>query len=327
MPQLIARMVASIRRVLLCRRKTTSMTDEQEPTRAATVSTGTAMQLVEEQEEHLIQQLPRLASIRSIEAELQGRVGDATFLIANEFVWLAMLDHRDMCVIHLASWARGMYEKGGFFRRLQSRPPGELFVPDPGYVEDAIKRVQAQERRKRFTGRFPEAAGRGKLQHQDVEALKDSFVTKLESVVDDRDAVRAHRYEKRGAKANVKMLGVTEVADAFDYAKELLNDLRLFASRSTLGYPSEGLTAGANADSTAADLVDLLLLGSFNQLTIDTGATEHLHRQTGEYWYQHREDFFRCLRELHESKADPKPMINDQSLIEEVKAKMSDARK
>ena len=42
------------------------------------------------------------------------------FRIANGPIWMMLLDSRDVMVVHLASWAKGIYQPGGLIGQLRA---------------------------------------------------------------------------------------------------------------------------------------------------------------------------------------------------------------
>src|SRR5438477_6122025 len=53
-------------------------------------------------------------------AELDRASRKKEFRIRNDVTWLMLLDSRDMLVMQLASWAKGVYESGGLLGVIQA---------------------------------------------------------------------------------------------------------------------------------------------------------------------------------------------------------------
>lgn len=87
----------------------------------------------------------------AFETQLRRESRDKAFLIANDLVWLTLLDSRDMLVIHLASWAKGSYAKGGFLGRVQADHLRELRL-DRSRLDSA---EDGQHFREAFSRLFP----------------------------------------------------------------------------------------------------------------------------------------------------------------------------
>ena len=151
-----------------------------------------------------------------------------------------------------------------------------------------------QSIRAAFVKRLPEAAERNSVCHSDVDVLRNSFWDTLKPVIVDRDSFRAHPYEKKGSQASARRLEFDGIDFALSYAQRLLNDLRLFSARSTMSYHSS--LSSMPQDEFAADVVDLLLFGTFGWLVIESGADEHLQNAAGMHWRQCREKTRQQLR-------------------------------
>jgi hypothetical protein len=280
--------------------------------------TRTFVECIEAEEQILLELGDTLEALRAFERELTSRVGASRFVIANSMVWEAMFAMRDLFVIRFASWVRSLAQQGGFFGQVQAHYLSELrrawsakFQPsgDPG--RDAIKKLTLDGRRARLEERFPAAVARKRIDVADIEALRDEIWTKLEPVVNDRDSFRAHPHDGE-QKANARLLRLDELEPLLEMAQALMNDLRLAADFSTLHY---GRAAYPN--DAPKDLVDLLLFHDIAGLMFKTGTNEALHRDTGMYWYQVREEFLAELQRRHAARPDL--AMNDGDLNEETR--------
>lgn len=178
----------------------------------------------------------------------------------NGSLWLVMLDFRDQNVTHFGSWAKSMYSPGGLLshvngiplkrrkhdRAREKRDPHYAGLLEQGH-QQALQRL------------FPGATGEHP-KSSDVQALRDRFQDRMRDVVADRNANRAHPYERDAQEhGKARMLNFAEMRDLIDYATDLLNDLRLLNHGSTLHYAD---MCDTPSDAFAEDLVDSLVLGA-----------------------------------------------------------------
>lgn len=164
--------------------------------------TKTLLNRIEEEEQILYGLTDTFRELRAFEKALLDRVGQSKFVIANATIWEAMLARRDLFIIHFASWIRGLAEAAGFFGQLRAhhlsdlrRAWAEKFKPSGSADKDSLNKIAADHRRSRLEQRFPAAVSRGKIDPEDIEALKDALWTKLAPVVKDRDSFRAHPHD------------------------------------------------------------------------------------------------------------------------------------
>lgn len=229
--------------------------------------------------------------------ELHRVTRDKEFRIFGDSVWLMVLDHRDMVLVHLASWVRGACGTGGLFNQLKNHL-SELRKRRKDRAEaDSRRRQQLdKDHEAAFVRLFP-GIQTPFPQPPAIDALKSSFWSNLRKVVDDRDRNRAHPYE-RASKGDAKMLGVEEINEAFGLIEDLLNDLRLVATSSTMASTEMNLMSG---DALAVDLVDLVLLGG-------SGRRSQLSD------YADREGLYARMHEWHAT--TPERMFNEAPLFE-----------
>lgn len=280
----------------------------------ATTRQPSAIAQIEEQEQLLLVFRTRFIALKAFETELIARTGTRVFNIANTVVWDAMFAQRDQLVIHFASWIKAFTRNGGFFGQLAAHHLGELRA---GFekARNETSRINGRERRwPRIAERFPDAAERGVLNPEHLDRLRSTSYDQLVHVIDDRDEHRAHPYE-RARTGTARMLNLDDIAGALDSAEHLLNDLRLLASNSTLGYSYQSLT---NPQEAAADLVDLLLFGSTLRFATIIGA--NALEVSSAYWWQRRDAFLAALRIEHD--ANPELPMNDETFIEAAKRQL-----
>lgn len=228
----------------------------------------------------------RMFVMEAFKTELDRVSRNKPFRIRNDVTWLMLLDSRDMLVVQLASWAKGVYEPGGLIGSIQAahgrdlprrRPPSPT---DHGETWNARRdREHAESFGRLFpsvlTDAFPTQAG--------FAELKDSFVARLNPVLDDRHNNRAHPYEKAG-KGSVKMLDLIELRDAISYCETFMNDVRMVGCQQSFDFRDMN---NIECEEVARDLVDMLLVGTSDDIRRFRGATE-------------REAFYESLHQRHD---------------------------
>ena len=141
--------------------------------------------LLDRQHYQLIDVARRQFVMEALTKELDRVTRGETFRIANDVTWLMLLDSRDVLVIHLASWAKGVYTPGGLIGQLRAdhlrrfpkqRPPEER---DDSY---GWRTRRDREHADSFVRLFPNVTG----DHPDgaaFERLTDGFATRMKPVV------------------------------------------------------------------------------------------------------------------------------------------------
>ncbi len=202
--------------------------------------------------------------MEALTKELNRVTRGRTFRIANGVTWLMMLDSVNVLVIHLASWARGVYQPGGLIGQLRAdhlrsfprtRPPEPRDGEWPGWRER-----RDREHGESFGRLFPNATGA----HPDrpaFEGLTDAFAIRMKPAIDARHD-RAHLYEVKGPGA-AKMLDVSELRALVDYGDRFVQDLRMVSEGSSLHHEDMN---SPKAEDVAPDIVDSLLLGTSDQI-------------------------------------------------------------
>jgi hypothetical protein len=214
-------------------------------------------QLLSAEEMKLTLLTRRLFALEAFLAELERLTRGKPFRIWNSVTWMMLLDTRDAFVIHLASWARGMYKTGGLLRQLQAHGLRALRKKrqDSGALEDRVelRRYIEASRDEAFGRLFPEV-DRPYATTADVEALRERFIDKVDELTADRDGNRAHPYE---AGTQRKMMDLVALREAVTQAESLLADLRLVCCGSSFSFHDMNATS---VDIAAAELVDAILL-------------------------------------------------------------------
>jgi hypothetical protein len=250
--------------------------------------------VLEEPQYQLLTLTRRQFALEAFNAELERVTRGKEFRIWNDILWLMLLDSRDMLVIHLASWAKSVYEPGGLIGRLQANYARELPRQRPwtSGLEREDKDAHLREYQDRFHSDafkrlftcmcepFPTAAA--------FAAMRDKFVSRMRPVLDDRSQNRAHPYERAHAKASAKMLDFTELRDVITFAEDFVNDLRIVGCGSKLPHNDMNATS---SEHTAEEFVDALLLGTQYRRDLVRGETQ-------------RDGFYERLHMDHEARSD-----------------------
>lgn len=242
---------------------------------------------LEEKEENILAIRSRLGLLKPLERMLNGQS------FKNDLVYLMVLDSYEMIVIDLASFFRGLLQKGGpglnqlnnhLSRLKRGKPP-----VDPSgsrNAEEWMNRHRAQEiydsRLQAFERLFPDCTG-PYPQQSDVRKLKARLDRLSESCVSARDSFHAHRYEKK--KKTGRPLTLPEIESLFVDVQSMFNDLRLVALEGHFGYgdiPEE--------DQIAMDLRDIILHGTIGAFCNKLGLGDG--RVSDRYYWQLRDEFY-----------------------------------
>lgn len=219
--------------------------------------------LIERLEDELGTITQRLFVLEAFGTELDRVTRGKPFRIWGSAVWMMILDSRDAHVTHLASWLKSQYSKGGFFGQLRAhhlravprkwKPQGRN-KHSPQFAKELEKQHNTI-----FARLFPNTTGicPGAM---DVANLQQQFILAVQHVVADRDANRAHPYEKSGtASSSAKQLDFKELRACTTFVESWLNDLRQLSIGSTFAHSDMNFQSPS---ALAEELVDAVLLGS-----------------------------------------------------------------
>lgn len=261
----------------------------------------------------LVEVKRRLYVVRPFSDELDRARRGKPFRMRNDIVWNAMLDVRDKLVIDLCSLCQEMRHgmkpleaganesrrflgKRGFFFALRDRYRSSLrrsYVPHPDDDEYEIVRYTESNAR-RFEKLFPNCRDESPSA-DDIEQLCERFRLRTKPLVDDRNKNRAHAYEAMNDVVRVPMLWVPELTSLFEDIEQLLEDLSLLCGGAC--FVSDNMNH-ADCDATAADLVDMVLLGHIDDVRrLTNGRT--------------REELYARLHEIDDSKPIEYAHISD----------------
>lgn len=271
-----------------------------------------ALALIRHAQNELRMILDRWVMLDAFVRELDRVTRREPFTIMNELVWTAMIDARDMLVIHFSQWICSATGEGGVLTELKHCPASTFYVcrkpkelPDssrlvgPRLTEEQrrtiareLRDVEHGSRLAVFAKLFPEAASAPRAPNRaDWDALTTRFEERLGPVVHDRNHNRAHpRYGHGTWSSSAEMHDLEQLSAHLEWAMKLLNDLRVVLDDSQLVYSPPHQETGA-----AEGLVDLLLFGSRDQMDRLSGLSAAAHAGTGKYAWQYREALYEAM--------------------------------
>lgn len=299
-------------------------------------------ELVRKHEDTILRIKTRLYFLITLEDELQVITRKKTFKIRNDISYRTIIDTWDMLVIDLASLGRGMLGSGGFFNQLKANlgevkpakkkdieaPTGSIQTlgdPMSGEELDQVKlelddhfvEMIYKAQQEQLFKLFPKLKDRPskKINHQDVDDLKDRFDAIVRDIISDRDTNRAHKFENLNNKTIQPKLDFKILAKKFEEIEEMLNGLRNISTQSTFSYSDMNY---ANKKETAKDLVNSVLWGTSKMEDVFTGinrelCSPHIGRQL--YGWMIRDRFVEQIHKEHdriiaEIKSNPKDPRN-----------------
>ena len=258
----------------------------------------------------------RLALLKGLEKVLAEQADDGIVRVANRAVYQLALDSYEMLVIDLASFFRGMLQKGPGLNRLNnhlsqltpgkepkaaSRPRAATADVYVGTVDDDapwLAKYLHGHRRDVLHRLFPDCTS-DKPSQEDVKKLKDRVYDLAERCITLRDSVHAHKYEHKNTDAveveEIERMKLADVEELLEHAQSIVNDLRLLGLRSTFGYPH------SKADvETAKDLRDIIIHRSINRLCERLGIGDG---SDDDPWFWQRRDAFYESDEWHRERS------------------------
>jgi hypothetical protein len=256
--------------------------------------------------------------------------GGAPFLPHGYAAWQMIRSTRDMVIIDLCSFAAGLSEPGGFFGQFRGDDLKAVgtkwptpFEPGPilmvgevtesrEVVEDVIRQhvtaLNADARLEAFSRLFPEAAAaqRNVPNGEDIETLKKALKATFERLDDDRNQIRAHRYEKEAKKQTADELSLEDTTEFLNKTSEVIRDVYLLATNA--GHSTLNVDM-STVNAEGKDTVDLILLGTMSW--IFDGDPGKGHAEDSRYW-QRRDAHYRRLREAYDAMGRPERLaFND----------------
>jgi hypothetical protein len=219
----------------------------------------------------------RLHVLRAFVTDLEAVTKKKPFRIWDDLAWMMVLDSRDMLIVHLASFAMGLHKhhlKNVVLPHLKKLKRDHK--PAPGDEDDPSVRTHAAA----FDRLFPSCTKKTPSK-QDLTDLCKRICERADRVRRDRNENRAHVFERGG---NADMLPLEEVSELFEYLEEVLNDLRLLASDSTMA--TDSVLSMTDPRFTARVLVDHIVLRTDpypERLDQRAGDYERLHEAHDEH--------------------------------------------
>ena len=212
--------------------------------------------------------------LEAFKADLDKVTHGEQFSIRNGALWLMFLDTRDTLVVHLASWARGVYQAGGLIDTIRTNQARDLPLKrPPGPLDDvaSLRASRDAEHADALARLFPGLSEEYPNDSQ-FDQLRDTFTARMKRVVDDASN-RVRPFDRDPRAEEVKMHEIPELRDAISYAERFLNDLNMVGCQHALDH---GERNTPNAAKVMPDMVDALLLGTAEQIAQRRGTFDRI---------------------------------------------------
>lgn len=257
---------------------------------------------------------------------LETKTKRKSFKIKNDIIYEMAIHHFDMMIINLSSFSDKMVGKGGFFNQLIAnlnllKPLRETDFTPPKTNIILLNRTMTDKERLKTTRELDNNYRKNmaiqnrevlyklflnlkdretlKINADDVAELKEKFRTLTESIRADRDKNRAHKYDIKD-KTHAERLSVEKIEEKFKQIEEIMNNLRLAFSASTLAYLDVN---HACTEATSNDLVNIILWGSNAVMDYNCRINENINKTLVDK-FKHaeklREDHLNEAHEVHE---------------------------
>lgn len=277
--------------------------------------------LVWDYEKRILTLKKRYFYIKAILDELTKITGGREFKIRNSILWQMLSDSYSMLIIDMASLYRSMAEQGGFFNQLKNHSAKlrrtsyrKIEAPSPNIIEDTSSPLDDQSRNQierelkehfqklvasnmeeQLVFLFPQLKGNPdkSISHKEIDDLKNRIMKRADEVLNDRDNLRAHRYQQ-GDEDKAKMAGLSlkQVGEHFEYLEGFMNAVRMVTLSGSMTYTD---TNNANTERTAQDVADIIAMGSINQVCNEYKIPDALKKAGGApYYYVVREEFYKA---------------------------------
>lgn len=278
----------------------------------------------------------RLYFFEAFQAESRRLFDDKTFEIKNDILWILLNDSYEMLIIHFSGLVKGLYLPGGFFDVLKQNAPilrlkswkrmdspvGTTHNNIPmeidkkikiqNFLDKSFKKGLSNYQKALLMKLFPGIENNNTFQpsNKQIEFLKNNFITEMEPLIDERDNYRAHRYEINDSSnfKNINLLSLEMVSNKFLYLESLMNDIRLLCTNSTFGYSNMCV---ADVRNTAEDFIDLLQIGSINNIYIKLSNSANNLK----YHWQKRENWRKKTKSTYKSRTDEKLINKNESKL------------
>jgi len=230
--------------------------------------------------------------------ELERVTRTKPFRIWNDILWMMVLDARDMLVIHLASWTKGICGRSGLLSQVKAHHLAELPIGRRATERtdrDAHLRGLLDDAHQAAFGRlFPQSTSR-QASGTDLDGLVVRMRNAAAPLSNYRNQNRAHVFEP-GPSGAARMLDLTELRSTLTMAEQLLNDLRLVGCGTMMSHHDMN---DADSATTAEEFVDSILVG-------------HSYRKEIVMEGRDRQQFYEALHARHDAlSAARQVMFND----------------
>lgn len=232
--------------------------------------------LLDEQFGHLEDFAIRLNHVSRTHAELVLVTREELFRIQSIAAWRMIQSTRNMVIVDMSSWVKGLCGRGGFFRQLRGDDLKALAL------KWTKSDIDNKWRRDAFERLFPGAIGRGHPCGTDIDVLGKRLLDEFEPLLDERNW-RSHFHEKEGRKARADELRISEAAKHLEACGVLMRDVFCLATNSS--HFTDHVRPKPD-DPEAQDLVDLILLGTMRWIL--DGDPSKAHAPTCLYYWQRR---------------------------------------
>ncbi len=275
--------------------------------------------LIWEYEKKILNLKKRYFYVTAFIDELTRRTNGQEFDIKNDIQWQMMSDSYSMLIIDLASLYKNLGEQGGFFELLKEHSAKirktsyrKIDAPEPNIIsspgtpmapahepqirretKEHFQKLVANNMEKCLHSLFPhlEADPDQAINHKDIDDLKERILKRADEVYLDRDNLRAHRFQKGEIdKAKMQGLSLKQVGEHFDYIENFINSLRMVTLQGSMEYSDMN---HADSKRTAEDVVDIITMGSVQNVFNTFGVPMALKPTNGPHYYdQFREQFY-----------------------------------
>ena len=282
----------------------------------------TLIEMIEEHEQNFVLIKKRFYYLENILEELDKTTKSKVFNIRGDIIYQMLRDSYHMLVIDMASLARGMIRKRGFFRRLPNyiselkkptkKSVSKSYIKTYPSTDPIAESMILKNTLDAFQELFPSCVkeNRNKPNKRDIDELKDRFYKICEEIIEDRDRNRAHKYEKaETGKGDVELLSLLDLEKKFKLIEELMNNLRMVCSFTSYG--TNDLNFG-NSERMAQSIVDLVLIGDYNTIDVSFGISDDLFKAVKKFPYQYREPYYEKLHDAHNKKIEEAFKIREE---------------
>lgn len=231
----------------------------------------------------------RLFFLRSFEAELTRCCPENYFEIKDDQAYSLVVDSLEMTIIDLCSLIEGMRMKNGFFDLIKKNFISEINC----VIQDNLKDMEYSPLvRRRFEDLFGDDSYF--VNKKGVEAISLELKTLSQSLVDDRNEYRAHKYEKKKIRVSVvEVMNLDSLSTHFSRVENLLNDFfGIYHKGSCYSFGNE--VVWRSSSESVKDLVDCILHGGTLYSLEMFGLVDCNGKCVStDYYWKERENFYK----------------------------------